>query len=328
MVAFRSLHLVSNVKKLVVHFFLSPLDRLMRETRHSAGETTGLLPRIRETGAFKSLEESKKNATTNDGDNKSSNNARKFQFVCMGNVNAAKTRVVISEKNVPHEKWSTTVLKQAPTDVAKKVEEIAHKQQLRTKKMLTMSSKDFTFDVKSQITRTIKKLDASSVKDQLVSDMPLHQFRFDDQIFSLMTLILTLFNHGSAFDADQLVNMILPFSTNPEREGRICIIQPSKGHIPYILDILRYVYAMSRRVNRLLNDRDDGHMDSAQGLTLFKVMNKFNTSTGKHRNEMFKLLFDKKTGSLGGIYEDMKRFKQIYPKAESTFEKAFAELCV
>ena len=42
---FRSLHLVSNVKKLVVHFFLSPLDRLMRETRHhSAGETTGLLP--------------------------------------------------------------------------------------------------------------------------------------------------------------------------------------------------------------------------------------------------------------------------------------------
>ena len=295
----------------------------MRETRHS-GETTGLLPQIRETGAFKSLEESKRNATNNDGDKSSSgsNNARKFQFVCMGNVNAAKTRIVISEKR------SAQKVVNHRTDVAKKVEEIAHKQQLRTKKMLTMSSKDFTFDVKSQITRTIKKLDASSVKDQLVSDMPLHQFRFDDQIFSLMTLILTLFNHGSAFDADQLVNMILPFSTNPEREGRICIIQPSKGHIPYILDILRYVYAMSRRVNRLLNDSDDGHMDSAQGLTLFKVMNKFNTSTGKHRNEMFKLLFDKKTGSLGGIYEDMKRFKQIYPKADSTFEKAFAELCV
>ena len=263
-----------------------------------------------------------------DKSSSSSNNARKFQFVCMGNVNAAKTRIVISKKNVPHEKWSTSVLKQAPTDIAKKVEEIAHKQQPRTKKMLTMSSKDFTFDVKSQITRSIKKLDASSVKDQLVSDMPLHQFRFDDQIFSLMTLILTLFNHGSAFDADQLVNMILPFSTNLERKGRICIIQPSKGHIPYILDILSYVYAMSRRVNRLLNDSNDGHMDSAQGLTLFKVMNKFNTSTGKHQNEMFKLLFDKKTGSLRGIYEDMKRFKQIYPKAESTFEKAFAELCV
>ena len=170
--------------------------------------------------------------------------------------------------------------------------------------MLTMSSKDFTFDVKSQITRTIKKLDMSSVKDQLVGDMPLHQFRFDDQIFSLMTLILTLFNHGSDFDADQLVNVILPFSINPEREGRICVIQPSKGHIPYILDILCYVYAMSQRVNRLRNDSNDGqHKDSAQGLTLFKVMNTFNTSTGKHRNKMFKLLFNKKTGSLGGIYE-------------------------
>ena len=84
----------------MVHFFfLSPLNRLMRESRHFSGETTGLLPRIRETGAFKSLEESKRNAT-NDGDksSSSSNNARKFQFVCMGNVNVAKTRIVISEK--------------------------------------------------------------------------------------------------------------------------------------------------------------------------------------------------------------------------------------
>ena len=214
----------------------------MKETR-SSGET-GLLPRIRESRAFKSLEESKRNAM-NDDDKSSNSSARKFQFVCMGNVNAAKTRIVVSEKNLPHEKWSTTVLKQAPSDIAKKVEEIAHKQQPRTKKMLTMSLKDFTFDIKSQITRSIKKLDGSSVKDQLVSDMPLHQFRFDDQIFSLMTLIITLFNHGSAFNADQLVNMILPFSTNPEREGRICIIQLSKGHLPYILDILRYIYAMS-----------------------------------------------------------------------------------
>ena len=70
----------------------------MRETRNS-GET-GLLPRIRETGAFKSLEESKRNAMNDDNKNSSSssNNARKFQFVCMGNVNAAKTRIVISEK--------------------------------------------------------------------------------------------------------------------------------------------------------------------------------------------------------------------------------------
>ena len=109
-----------------------------------------------------------------------------------------------------------------------------------------MSSKDFTFDVKSQITRVVKKLDGSAVQDQLVSEMPLHQFRFDDQIFSLMSMIPILFNHASAFDADQLVNMFLPFISNPEKEGRICIIQPSKGHLPFILDLLRYIYAMNK----------------------------------------------------------------------------------
>ena len=69
-------------------------------------------------------------------------------------------------------------------------------------------------------------------------------------------------------------------------------------------------------------------MDKAQGLVFFKVMNKFNTNTGKHRNEMFKLLFDKKTGIIGGIYEDMKHFQSLYPKAEQTFRKAFSELYV
>ena len=43
---------------------------------------------------------------------------------------------------------------------------------------------------------------------------------------------------------------------------------------------------------------------------------------------MFKLLFDKKNGSLGGIYEDMKCFERLYPKAENTFKKAITELCV
>ena len=157
-------------------FTPTTIDQLMRETRNS-GET-GLLPRIRETGAFKSLEESKQTAMNDSSNDKSSssNGGKKFQFVCMGNVNAAKTRIVISEKDVSHDKWSTSVLKQAPVEVTKKVEEIVQKQQTRTKKMLTLSSKDFTFDIKSQITRSIKKLDASSVKDQLVTDMPLHQF--------------------------------------------------------------------------------------------------------------------------------------------------------
>ena len=156
-----------------------------------------------------------------------------------------KTRILISEKCTPHERWSTSVLKQAPPEVVKKVEDIAH-QQPKNKKMLSMSSKDFTFDVKSQITRVVKKLDGSAVQDQLVSEMPLHQFRFDDQIFSLMSMIPILFNHASAFDTDQLVNMFLPFSSNPENEGRICIIQPSKGHLPFILDLLRYIYVMNK----------------------------------------------------------------------------------
>ena len=69
-------------------------------------------------------------------------------------------------------------------------------------------------------------------------------------------------------------------------------------------------------------------MDKAQGLVLFKVMNRFNTSTGKHRNEIFKLLFDKKTGSIRGIYEDMKHFPSLYPKAEQTFTKAISEIYV
>ena len=124
--------------------------------------------------------------------------------------------------------------------------------------------------------------------------------------------------------------MFLPFSTNPEKEGRICIVQPSKGHIPFLLDLLRYIYAMSKCIHRILKDESDanGHMDKAQGLVLFKVMNKFNTNTSKHRNNIFKLLFDKKNGSLGGIYEDTKHFQSLYPKAEQTFKNAISELYV
>ena len=306
----------------------------MKETRTTAAGESALLNKIRETGIFKPLEDSKKDVLNDHSSNSSNSSATKannrFQYICMGNVNAAKTRILISEKCTPHERWSTSVLKQAPPDVVKKVEDIAH-QQPKNKKMLSMSSKDFTFDVKSQITRVVKKLDGSAVQDQLVNEMPLHQFRFDDQIFSLMSMIPILFNHASALDADQLVNMFLPFSSNPEKEGRICIIQPSKGHLPFILDLLRYIYAMNKRLNRIFKDDQDVnhcHMDKAQGLMLFKVLSKFNTSTGKHRNEMFNLLFDKKNGSIGGIYEDMKHFPSLYPKAEQTFKRAISEIYV
>ena len=80
-------------------FTLTLLDQLMKETRTSTGDV-GLLPRIREMGAFKSLKESKRNAMNDDEKSSNSSNSsnKKFQFVCMGNVNAAKTRIVISEK--------------------------------------------------------------------------------------------------------------------------------------------------------------------------------------------------------------------------------------
>ena len=211
---------VMKIVHTLIEYVFPLLDHLMKETR-TAGEMA-LLNKIRETGVFKPLEDSKRDVLNNNcscsnsnGSNTKANN--KFQYVCMGNVNAAKTRLLISEKLTPHEKWSTNILKQAPADVAKKVEDIAH-QQPKNKKMLSMSSKDFTFDVKSQITRVVKKLDGNAIQDQLVSEMPLHQFCFDDQIYSLMSLIPMLFNHSSAFDADQLVNMFLPFSSNPEKK--------------------------------------------------------------------------------------------------------------
>ena len=136
--------------------YIFPLsDRLMKETRTTAAGETALLNKIRETGIFKPLEDSKKDVLNDRSSSSNNSSASKannnFQYVCMGNINAAKTRILISEKCTPHERWSTSVLKQTPPDVAKKVEDIAH-QHPKNKKMLSMSSKDFTFDVKSQIT--------------------------------------------------------------------------------------------------------------------------------------------------------------------------------
>ena len=302
------------------------LDILLRETRNKK-HTAGLLSQIRETGGpFKKIEDSKQEVVELQQD--SSNNS-KFNFVCMGNVGDSKTRVLISEKHMPHESFSTTILKNAPPDVVKKIEDIACGRP-KSKKMLTMSSKDFTFEVKSQITRTVKSLDGSIISDQLVSDMPMHQYRFDDQIMSLLTLVPVLFNHGSSFDADQLVNILLPHSSNPEKDGRICIIQPTKQHIPFMHNLLRYVFAMSKRMHRLMADdnKPNKHMDKSQGASFFSVIGKYNTNVAKQRNDLYKLLFDKKKGSIGGIYEDMLNFKSIYPKADIIFEKAVAEIYV
>ena len=54
--------------------------------------------------------------------------------------------------------------------------------------------------------------------------MPTHQIRFDDGIFFLVTLITTIFNHGSQLDPHQLVNILLPFNKNPDSDIIICYI--------------------------------------------------------------------------------------------------------
>ena len=136
-----------------------------------------------------------------------------------------------------------------------------------------------------------------SVSDQDVSSMPNHQIHFDDGIYFLLSLITTLFNHGSQFDAHQLLNIFLPFSKNPDIDlGRICTIQPTKQHLPLMGDLLRFVFAMSRPVNALMKDTNEPtpHMDACQGKAFFDVISGYNINSAKGRKEVFKLLFDKK----------------------------------
>ena len=52
-----------------------------------------------------------------------------------------------------------------------------------------------------------------------------------------------------------------------------------------------------------------GHMDVCQGKVLFEVISSYDTNTRKGRNELYKLLFDRKAGAIGGIYEDLNIFK-------------------
>ena len=44
-----------------------------------------------------------------------------------------------------------------------------------------------------------------------------------------------------------------------------------------------------------------GHMDVCQGKALFEVISRYDTKTRKGRNELYKLLFDRKVGAIGGI---------------------------
>ena len=121
--------------------------------------------------------------------------------------------------------------------------------------MMMLSSKHFTFKCQNQIKRNIVTFNDTSVGEQEISQMATHQVRFDDGIFFFMSFLMTMFNHGSQFDADQLLNIFFPFNKNPEyEEGRICIFQPGQKYIPFALSLLKYIYAMSKRMNKIMRD--------------------------------------------------------------------------
>ena len=64
-----------------------------------------------------------------------------------------------------------------------------------------------------------------------------------------------------------------------------------------------------------------------QGKALFEALqSSYNTNTIKGKSEIFKMLFNKKNGAIGGIYDDMKRFKEIYPNETFIFKKGLSHL--
>ena len=69
-----------------------------------------------------------------------------------------------------------------------------------------------------------------------------------------------------------------------------------------------------------------GHMDVCQGKALFEVISRYDTNTRKGRNELYKLLFDRKVGAIGGIYEDLNVLKTKHPHVQKVFENAIEQL--
>ena len=77
-----------------------------------------------------------------------------------------------------------------------------------------------------------------------------------------------------------------------------------------------------------MNDSEEtlGHMDVCQGKALFEVISRYDTKTRKGRNDLYKLLFDRKAGAIGGIYEDLNIFKTKHQHIQKVFENAIEEL--
>ena len=135
----------------------------------------------------------------------------KYNLICIRSTKDPKNRIILSERVQNEHSWSTTTSTHASLEVQKKMKQIATDKP-KHKRMLTMSSKNFTFECQSQIKCKVAIFDDSICSEQDVSSMPTHQIRFDDDVFFLLSLITVVFNYGSQLDPHQLVNIILPFN--------------------------------------------------------------------------------------------------------------------
>ena len=75
-----------------------------------------------------------------------------------------------------------------------------------------------------------------------------------------------------------------------------------------------------------IND-DTNHMDICQGKAFHDVISNYNMQSAKGRNEIFKLIFDKKHGAIGGMYDDFKKFDTLYPNEAKIFECGIEQTC-
>ena len=95
-----------------------------------------------------------------------------------------------------------------------------------------------------------------------------------------------------------------------------------------MLQTLQFVYAISKRINSLMKDCNgpQDHMDVCQGKALFDVVSEYDVNTKKGRNELYKLIFDKNNGAIGGIFEDMKQFAKLYLKENKIFQNGVEQM--
>ena len=138
------------------------LEKLLKRAR--GHEQQPLLSKIRREGAFKPKD------TFKTQDEKKP----KYNLICIGSTRDAKNRIILSEKAQSEQSLATTVLNNAPMEAQKRIKQIAADKQ-KHKRMLTMSSKNFTFECQSQIKRKITIFDNSSCSDQDLSSMTTHQ---------------------------------------------------------------------------------------------------------------------------------------------------------